>query len=92
MSLINPFFLSPLGAKFTPDGNTVYIADGALGLLRVVDPLNPKSKVEIVASKVMDGGKITPITFADDVTIGPKSGRVYFTDGKTNLLVGRLID
>ena len=77
----------PLGAKFTPDGNTLYIADGALGLLRVVDPMNPKSKVEIVASKVIDNGQITPITFADDVTIGPKTGRVYFTDGKTNWLV-----
>lgn len=72
----------PLGAKFTPNGNTLYIADSVLGLLRVQDPSKSESKVEIVASEVMDGGRRTRLNFADDLTIGPKTGRVYFTDGK----------
>lgn len=72
----------PLGAKFTPDGNSLYIADAVLGLLRVQDPLDPESKVEIVASAVMDNGRRTRLHLADDVVVGPKTGRVYFTDGK----------
>jgi hypothetical protein len=72
----------PLGAKFTPHGNTLYIADAVLGLLRVQDPSNSDSKVEIVASEVMEGGRRTRLSLADDLVIGPKTGRVYFTDGK----------
>ena len=68
----------PLGGKYTPDG-TLYIADGALGLTRLK---KDSSSLEIVATKAIDkDGKQTPITFADDVTIGPKTGWVYFTDG-----------
>jgi hypothetical protein len=51
--------------------------------------MNPKSKVEIVASKVVDNGRLTPIAFADDLTIGPKTGRVYFTDGKISSMIVR---
>jgi hypothetical protein len=71
----------PLGAKFTPNGNTLYIADAVLGLLRVQDPSKSESRVEIVVSEVMDNGRRTRLKFADDVVIGPKTGRVYFTDG-----------
>jgi hypothetical protein len=70
----------PLGGKFSPDG-TLYIADAVLGLTRIKNPRDPKSKLEIVATTVMDGGEETRIAFADDVVIGPKTGMVYFTDG-----------
>lgn len=69
-----------LGASFAPDGSTLYIADSVLGLTRLVNPFDPKSKVELIASSVMDGGVSTPIRFADDVVVGPKTGKVYFTD------------
>jgi DNA-binding beta-propeller fold protein YncE len=72
----------PLGGKFTPDGKTIYIADAFLGLIRVVNPHDfPKSKVELVASQVLDNGTMTRIINANDVAIGPKTGKVYFTDG-----------
>jgi DNA-binding beta-propeller fold protein YncE len=70
----------PLGAKFTRDGSTVYVADAVLGLLRVRNLHDAGSKVEIVASTVVDDGKLTRILFADDLAIGPVSGKVYFTD------------
>jgi hypothetical protein len=73
-------FGRPLGGKFAPDG-TLYIADAVLGLTRIKNPRDPKSKLEIVASTVMDAGEETRIFFADDVVIGPKTGMVYFTDG-----------
>jgi sugar lactone lactonase YvrE len=73
----------PLGAKFTSDGSMIYIADAALGLLRLLNPHEKTSKVEIVSSSVMDGGKRTSFNFLDDVAIGPKSGKVYFTDAST---------
>jgi hypothetical protein len=70
----------PLGGKYAPDG-TLYIADAVLGLTRLKN--HPLSKLEIVASKAKDkNGNETPIFFADDVVIGPKTGWVYFTDGK----------
>jgi hypothetical protein len=72
----------PLAGKFL--GNTVYVADAVLGLTRVQNVYDPRSKVEIVASTVVDhhnGGKETRIHFADDVAVAPKSGMVYFTDG-----------
>lgn len=68
----------PLAGKFW--GDTLYIADSVLGLTRVQNVSNPRSKVEIVASTVMDQGKETRIHFADDVAIGPQSGKIYFTD------------
>ncbi len=74
----------PLGARFTGDDNTLYITDAVLGLTRIQKPQDPKSKVEIVATTVMDQGKETRILFADDVAIGPKTGMVYFTDGTVN--------
>jgi sugar lactone lactonase YvrE len=70
----------PLGGQFAPDG-TLYIADAVLGLTRIKNPRDPKSKLEIVASTVMDAGEETRITLADDVVIGPKTGMIYFTDG-----------
>jgi len=95
----------PLGGKFTQDGNTLYIADAHLGLIRVskkntknttkkkksTTTNNKKNgddkdllfkNVELVASRVYDKDeeKWTPIRFADDVTIGPKTGMVYFSD------------
>ncbi|KAG7356114.1 strictosidine synthase related protein [Nitzschia inconspicua] len=74
----------PLGAKFTSDGSTIYFADALLGLLRLRHPHNPESKVEIVASTVVDtNGQSTPIMLADDLTIGPVSGKIYFTDAST---------
>lgn len=85
----------PLGAKFTlttttdtedddDDGSTatLYVADALLGLIRIQNPTSPTSKVEIVASKIFgNNGAWTRIHYADDLTIGPKTGRVYFTDG-----------
>ena len=74
----------PLSAKFTTDGsNTLYIADAVLGLTRIQNPTSPTSKVEIIASKVFDKeqNNWTRINYADDLTIGPKTGRVYFSDG-----------
>jgi len=72
----------PLGGKFTPDGKALYIADGLLGLVRIRDPIeDPSSKLEVVLSSVTaDDGSISRISFADDVAVGPKSGKVYFSD------------
>ena len=72
---------APLGGKFTPDGDTFYLADPLLGLARIRNFSDPTSKLEIVASSVMDSGVLTPILYADDVAIGPKTGRIYFSDG-----------
>ncbi len=68
----------PLGGCFTAD-NTLYIADAHLGLIRLRDPT---AKVELVASRVMDQGQWSQILYANDVVVGPKTGRVYFTDCK----------
>jgi hypothetical protein len=63
----------PLGATFTPDGSTLYICDMVLGLTRLRNPQDPKSKVELVASSVMDNGTNSRIFLADDVACcGPK--------------------
>jgi hypothetical protein len=78
----------PLGGRFTADGKTIYIADALLGLIRVVNPHEfPKAKVELIASQVIDNGNITKIMHAADVTIGPKTGKVYFTDGAYTMRV-----
>ena len=72
----------PLGGRFASDG-TLYIADAILGLTRI--PKNvldeKKHKLEIVTTHAVDaeGGR-HKMNFMDDVTIGPKSGKVYFTD------------
>lgn len=72
----------PLGGKFTPKGNTLYICDAVLGLTRIRDVKDlRKSKLEIVTRTVVDSnGTVSPILYADDVVIGPKTGKVYFTD------------
>lgn len=75
----------PLGGKFTSDG-TLYMADAALGLTRIRNPRDPKSKLEVVATTVQDGATVTRIQFADDLAVGPKTGKVYFTDGTSQIL------
>ena len=84
----------PLGGAFDKKGN-LYVADAVLGLIRV-PVLSSKSRksertgeilssdtVEILATNVtLKDGSISPILFADDVVIGPKTGFVYFTDGE----------
>eukprot|EP00934_Nitzschia_sp_Nitz4_P004608 Nitzschia sp. Nitz4//scaffold9_size221794//91527//93025//NITZ4_001345-RA/size221794-snap-gene-0.99-mRNA-1//1//CDS//3329560998//4598//frame0 len=68
----------PLGGKFL--GDSLYVADSVLGLTRVSNVSDPFSKVEIVATTVVDNGKLTRIHFADDVAVSTRSGMVYFTD------------
>jgi hypothetical protein len=70
----------PLSGKFS--GDTLYIADAVLGLTRIRNISDPTTKVEIVASTVIDDGLSSRLLFVDDVAIGPKTGAVYFTDGK----------
>jgi hypothetical protein len=88
----------PLGGKFvTTDSNTqtLYAADAILGLIRVRNiprlgasggkrkQISQQSVVEIVASRVqLEDGSWSEIRFADDLDVGPKTGHVYFTDGK----------
>lgn len=78
----------PLGGSFTRDG-TLYIADTLLGLIRVKNPLDPNAKVELVASRVKVDGMWSPILFCDDVAVGPKTGKVYFSDA-TDLAPDRI--
>ena len=75
----------PLGGSFGAD-NTLYIADAHLGLTRLK---TLDSKVELVASRVFDQGSWSPILYANDVVVGPKTGLVYFTDC-TYILEGRV--
>ncbi len=70
----------PLAGKFL--GDTLYVADAMLGLTRVRNVFDSRSKVEIVVSTVIDEGKETRIHFADDVAVAPGSGMIYFTDGE----------
>jgi sugar lactone lactonase YvrE len=71
----------PLGGKFTMDGKTLYIADAILGLTRVTNVHDNKATLEIVASTIMDrNGTISRLAYVDDVAIGPKTGKVYFSD------------
>lgn len=79
----------PLGGRFTPDGKTLYVCDAALGLLRITNPHQfPKSKVELVAHQftVNDNNNnrtvVSKIHYANDLAIGSKTGKVYFTDCK----------
>jgi sugar lactone lactonase YvrE len=80
----------PLGGKFTPDGQTLYIADAILGLIRLKNPHDPESKVELICSTVVDEGVMTQILYADDVDIGPISGKVFFSDA-TDMAPERLL-
>jgi hypothetical protein len=64
----------PLGGRFA--GETLYVADALLGLIRIHNVHDARSKVELVVSTVDD----RRILYADDVIIGPKTGKVYFTD------------
>jgi len=70
-----------LGGKFDEKG-CLYYADVMLGLARVCNLQSTKpSIVEVVASRVkLSDGTLSPIAFADDVDIGPKTGHVYFSD------------
>lgn len=73
----------PLGGRFTPDGETLYIADAIQGLTRLRNPGDPASKVELVASKItpsMSKGTPSAINLANDLAISAKTGKVYFTD------------
>ncbi|CAB9525679.1 Adipocyte plasma membrane-associated protein [Seminavis robusta] len=82
---------APLSGKFTPDGKTLYVADPILGLFRIRNfGESNQSNIEIVASQVVDNDKITPILFADDVDIGPKTGKIYFSDA-TDVAPDRLV-
>lgn len=74
----------PLGGRFAA-GDTLYVADALLGLIRIRNVHDPKSKVELVVSSVDD----TKILYADDVIIGPKTGKVYFTDA-SDIAPGRV--
>lgn len=70
----------PLGGKFMPGSQVLYFADAVLGLCRI-DVSKKFPKIELVASKATEkDGRVTPILYADDVDIGPKSGMVYFSD------------
>ena len=42
---------------------------------------SPRPVVELIASQVkLDDGSWSPIRYADDVDVGPRTGHVYFTD------------
>jgi len=96
----------PLGGKFDKDGKCLYYADVLLGLARIcnLSSNKPKNNVELIASRVkLEDGSWSPIKFADDVDIGPKTGHVYFSDasdistdkdvtGKWDLMNGSKLD
>jgi sugar lactone lactonase YvrE len=75
----------PLGGKFDNDG-CLYFADVIFGLNKICNisseqGITPSSSVEVVASQVkLDDGTFSPINYADDVDIGPRTGHVYFSD------------
>ena len=75
----------PLGGKFDNDG-CLYFADVIFGLNKICNisseqGIIPSSSVEVVASQVkLDDGTFSPINYADDVDIGPRTGHVYFSD------------
>ena len=73
----------PLGGKFDKKG-CLYFADAIMGLARICNLLHntdKQSNVELIASRVkLEDGTWSPIAYADDVDIGPKTGHVYFSD------------
>ena len=71
-----------LAGSFAQNGKTLYIADSVLGLLRIQDIQDDCSKVEVIASAVVDKetGQLSKLRYVDDLCIGPKTQKVYFTD------------
>jgi hypothetical protein len=73
----------PLAGAFHPADGSLYITDLHLGLLRLKrKPAGGFSKTELVASRVLDPATSSwsPLTYVNDLAIGPKTGLVYFTD------------
>mmetsp|Transcript_8156 Transcript_8156/g.17625 ORF Transcript_8156/g.17625 Transcript_8156/m.17625 type:complete len:461 (-) Transcript_8156:201-1583(-) len=78
----------PLGGQFDKRGECLYYADAIVGLARICNlpppheaASSPKANVELLASRVqLSDGTYSPIHYADDVAIGPKTGHVYFSD------------
>lgn len=69
----------PLGGAIDGHG-MLYIADAVLGLLRIALTAKHPS-LEIIASGVtLPDGSWSPLNYANDVCIGPKTGKIYFTD------------
>ena len=69
----------PLGRAFCPKTGDLYVAEAVKGLLRIKK--SNTNVAEVVSSKVDRNG--SPILFCDDVDIGPKSGKVYFSDASS---------
>jgi hypothetical protein len=74
----------PLSGKFHQDG-CLYFVDVIMGLARIcLDGIMNSERiphVELLASRVqLDDGSYSPINYADDVDVGPKTGHIYFTD------------
>ena len=71
-----------LAGSFAQNGKTLYIADSVLGLLQIQDIRDDRSKVEVIASAVVDEetGQLLKLRYVDDLCIGPKTQKVYFTD------------
>ena len=69
----------PLGGAFCPKTGDLYVAEAVKGLLRIKK--SNTNVAEVVSSKVDRNG--SPILFCDDVDIGPKSGKVYFSDASS---------
>ena len=73
----------PLGGEFDKDG-TLWIADAVLGLTRLKAPSDPHSKVELVAdSVVLPDGTVSRLLYTNDLAVGPRTGKIYFTDSST---------
>ena len=62
------------------------IAKGATdkGLTRIRNPLDPQSKVELIANSVtLPDGSVSQLLYTNDLAVGPVSGKIYFTDSST---------
>ena len=75
----------PVTGSFSPDGTDLYLTDAVVGLLRVRNPKDPRSKCEVIATTVTDNGEETRIALADDIVVGPRTGKVYFSDGESKI-------
>ena len=70
----------PLGGTFHGK-STLYIADAILGLTRIRNIHDPKSKLEVVVSSVDSASNSSKrLLYVDDVVVGRKTNKVYFTD------------
>ncbi|KAL3800481.1 hypothetical protein HJC23_011718 [Cyclotella cryptica] len=75
----------PLSGKFDRTG-CLYFTDVVMGLARICLTNNNESDshvppVEILTSRVqLNDGSWSPINFADDIDIGPRTGHIYFSD------------